>query len=140
MQGRDIPVATMVVIASGAAVWALSQASLIPHPDLASPAVAARPRTAVLSHGDRPVDADYAVPGLLDYRSWKASYDTAPGPAPSFAARRTRPHARPADRLPQETPLAMMALNTPLPEDEVPVAAPAERPAVLLTSATLPQD
>lgn len=32
----------------------------------------------------RPADAGYAVPGVLDYRSWKPEYDAAPARAPSL--------------------------------------------------------
>jgi len=44
---------------------------------LESAAVAARPTLPVLPNA-RPIDADYADPGVLDYRSWKPEYDTAP--------------------------------------------------------------
>lgn len=77
MRGLSLIAGSLVAIGTGFTAYAALRGG--------APEVPAATRTvAVRPVNNRPADAGYAVPGVLDYRSWKPEYDAAPARAPSL--------------------------------------------------------
>jgi len=142
MKTHEIPLAALIALAFGGAAWSLSQASMIARPAILSSNSAAPPGAVPLRLRDeRPVDADYAVPGVLDYRSWKPAYDVRPRALPVFAvARHAAPRSAPVDQPREDAAVHLISDDTALPEDAAPspIAAAQATPAVLLPAAAAP--